>query len=217
MTIDKDRKRSIRDRMARTGEGYVVARMHELAKLAAGPQPPLDPDRPIDLTEAERDELAALWLEIRVKHELVPRELTYEPFFLGMGISSMAAEWPGKKECIDDLEARMKALAQRVAAKGDAAVRDWIVSRDRPATDDSAPQYTAADEGLLAVWLDLRKAMAEHGVEVAPGAPLLAHELANFGDPRTWREMRPVLRRIRRLVAERSGESKREPRGVHES
>jgi hypothetical protein len=206
MTIDKDRKRSIRERMAKTGESYVVARMREIGMPPAGPTTP-DVDASIDLTPDEREDLAALWLEINAKRTLVPRELTFEPFVFGIVVSSMAREWPGKKECIADLEARMLALAQRVAAGGDAAVRDWIISLDQPATKDPSPPPTETDKALLTAWLDLRKDLAGNGVEIAPGAPLLAHELAEFGDPRTWREMRPVLKRIRRLVTDQRTQS----------
>lgn len=206
MTINKDRKRGIRERMAKTGETYVVARMRELGLLPGGPRTP-DVDESIDLTDEEREDLAALWVEIQIKRAQQPPELTFQSIVFGIVTSSMAREWPGKKECIADLEARMAALGQRVAARGDAAVRDWIISLDQPITEDPAPQPTATDKALLGAWLDLRKHLGGNGVEVAPGAPLLAHELADFGDPRTWREMRPILKRIRRLVADRRRES----------
>jgi hypothetical protein len=40
MAIDKDRKRHIRERAAKTGERYTVARMHELAREVACPDVP---------------------------------------------------------------------------------------------------------------------------------------------------------------------------------
>jgi hypothetical protein len=123
-----------------------------------------------------------------------------EPFIFGITVHSMAGEWPGKKEILEDIDRRMKALANRLTAQGESAVREWSASRDRPDVDRVDHARMPADEALLDAWLGLRRGM---GIEVCP--VLLAHELADFGDPRTWRQSRSGLRRMRWLITQQQG------------
>lgn len=202
MTIDKDQKRRIRERAAKTGEKYVVARMHELKLATARFRAPAKMEGTLDLTEQDREELAALWLEIGIKRLRIPAEIWSEPFVYGIVVDSITKNWPEGKPVWDDLDSRLKTLSARLVSQGETAVREWIAARDR-AVGDEAASYTPADEALVEAWFGLRAVMAADGFIVAPAAPLFPHELAEFGDPRVWRQNRPVLARMRRLVAER--------------
>jgi len=200
MTSDKDRKRHIRERAAKTGERYAVARMHELAREVVCPDVPMKGDQSVALTDEDREELAALWIEIGMKRMFRSTGTWQEPFMFGMTVHSMAGDWPGKKEIVEDIDRRMKALANRLTAQGEAAVREWIASRDRSDVDRVAQTHMPAAEALLDAWLGLRRGM---GIKACP--VLLAHELADFGDPRTWRQARSGLRRMRWLITQQQG------------
>jgi hypothetical protein len=199
VSADCTGKRHIRERAAKTGECYAVARMHELAREVVCPDVPMEGES-VALTDEDREELAALWIEIGMKRMFRSTGTWLEPFMFGMTVHSMAGDWPGKKEIVDDIDRRMKALANRLTAQGDAAVREWIASRDRSDVDRVDQAHMPAAEALLDAWLGLRRGM---GIKVYP--VLLAHELADFGDPRTWRQARSGLRRMRWLITQQQG------------